>query len=135
MIIDGDRTALGRLASKVAKMALEGEDVIILNANNIYVTGNKNSIRDKYMNRIEVGTTSKGPFVQKTVEGIVRSAIRGMIGRNKKRGKDALKRIKVFAGVPDEYKGKEMASIEKINMEKPIKKLTVGELSKLLKGQ
>jgi len=135
MIIDGNESVLGRLASRVSKIALEGEEVIIVNADNIYITGNKNAIIKKYMEKIEIGTVSKGPFVQKTVDGIVKSSIRGMIGRNKQRGIDALKRIKVFSGVPAEYKDKPMVSMEKINKEKPIKKISVSELSKLLGGQ
>ena len=41
MIIDGEGCVLGRLASITSKNLLEGEEVVILNAEKIMLTGNK----------------------------------------------------------------------------------------------
>ena len=41
MIINGEGHILGRLASITSKKLLEGEEVIILNADKIMLTGNK----------------------------------------------------------------------------------------------
>ena len=40
-IIDGKNAVLGRLASFVAKEALKGEEIVIVNCDEIMITGNK----------------------------------------------------------------------------------------------
>ena len=40
-IIDGKNAVLGRLASFAAKEALRGEEIVILNCEQIIITGNK----------------------------------------------------------------------------------------------
>ncbi len=134
MIIDGKDSILGRIASKAAKSAREGEEVVIINADGLCIIGNKNAIINKYREKMRIGTASKGPFVKKTVDGIVMSAIKGMIGKDSEIGRTAMKKIKVFSGVPEEYKGKDALQMDKISQEKPVHKLSVGELSRLLKG-
>ena len=46
-IIDGKGAVLGRLASNVAKEALGGEEIAILNCEEIIITGGKVSITKK----------------------------------------------------------------------------------------
>ena len=40
-IIDGKNTVLGRLASFAAKEALKGEEIVVLNCEQVIITGNK----------------------------------------------------------------------------------------------
>ena len=40
-IIDGKGAILGRLASYAAKQALKGEEIVVLNCEEVIITGNK----------------------------------------------------------------------------------------------
>ncbi len=101
-IIDASGAILGRLASEVAKRALKGEEIIIINAEKAVISGNKEAVVEKYLHRRQIGNPKKGPFFPKRPDLIVKRAIRGMLPYKRKRGKEALKRIKVFIGVPEE---------------------------------
>ena len=50
-IIDGTELVLGRMASMVSKRLLKGEDISILNAEKIVLTGNKDALMVKYRHR------------------------------------------------------------------------------------
>lgn len=130
-IIDGKDTVLGRLASYVAKEALKGEEIAILNCDQIIITGNKKSIKKTYEEkRSRVGSSQKGPKHARASEKIVKRAIRGMFPDHRRgRGREAYKRIKCYNGIPKEFQDKE--KIEMINMKKPrIKSIQIKEISK-----
>ncbi|EFD92539.1 MAG: Ribosomal protein S9 [Candidatus Parvarchaeum acidophilus ARMAN-5_'5-way FS'] len=133
MIIDGKDAVLGRIATFAAKSALEGEEVNIVNAGEIVIIGNKNSILHKYLERRRIGTMSKGPFFPRDTKGIVRRAVRGMIRDNRYHGREAFKRVKVFEDLPEEMKGKDMLEIAKARTDKPIHKIKIRELANILK--
>ena len=104
-VIDGKNAVLGRLASYVAKEALKGEQIAILNCEEIIITGNKKFIKESFeIKRGRFGSSQKGPKHSKTSEKIVKRAIRGMLPDHRKgRGKEAFKRIKCYNGVPKEF--------------------------------
>ncbi len=133
MIINGKDAILGRVATFAAKSALEGEDVQIVNAAEIVIVGNKNSIVHKYLERRRIGTMSKGPFFPRDIKGIVRRAVRGMIRNKRYHGREAFKNVKVFEGLPDELKGKDMIEIAKVRMDRPVHKIKIKELANILK--
>lgn len=97
---------MGRLASKVAKMLLEGKHVVVLYAEDIIVTGtSKHSIMEKFYRRLRlrsnVNPRRHGPFIPRSPEGIFRRVVRGMLPRNKPKGKAAYRRLKVYRGNPE----------------------------------
>ena len=104
-IIDGQNAVLGRLASYVAKQALKGEEIVILNCEQVIITGNKKNIKEEFeAKRSRVGSSQKGPKHSKTSERIVKRTIRGMLPDHRKgRGKVAFKKIKCYVGVPKEF--------------------------------
>ncbi len=104
-VIDGKNAILGRLASHVAKEALKGEEIIILNCDQIIITGNKKNIKESFeKKRGRVGSSQKGPKHSKTSEKIVKRTIRGMLPDHRKgRGKIAYKKIKCYVGIPKEF--------------------------------
>ena len=56
-VIDGKNTVLGRLASFAAKEALKGEEIKIINCEQVIITGNKEFIEsDLKQKRSRVGT-------------------------------------------------------------------------------
>ncbi len=104
-IIDGKNAVLGRLASYIAKQALKGEDIILLNCEQVIITGNKKTIKKDFeARRSRVGSSQKGPKHAKTSEKIVKRTIRGMLPDHRKgRGRVAFKRIKCYVGIPKEF--------------------------------
>src|SRR3989344_1542449 len=103
-IIDGKGIVLGRLASKVAKELLKGEEIYVINCNEVLITGNKEMIQENFKNqRSRVGSGQRGPKLKKSSEGIVKKVIRGMLPTSRfGRGRDAFKRLKCYNGIPKE---------------------------------
>ena len=139
-IINAEGLILGRLASKIAKMLLEGEEVVIINPEKAIITGNREFIFEKYKQRTELRTRTnprKGPFYPKRSDEIVRRTIRGMLPWKTDRGRKAFKRLKVYAGVPKEFEEKEFETIVEAHMSriKTPKYVTVGEVAKFLGGK
>lgn len=104
-IIDGKNAILGRLASYAAKTALKGEEIVILNCEQVIISGNKKNIKESFKERrSRVGSSQKGPKHSKTSERIVKRAIRGMLPDHRKgRGKQAYNRIRCYIGIPKEF--------------------------------
>ncbi|WGI17301.1 50S ribosomal protein L13 [Methanonatronarchaeum sp. AMET-Sl] len=110
-IIDADGAILGRLATEVSKKALDGEEIVIVNAEKIAVTGNKEQIYQKYKERYDRGSKDWGPHYPRVPDQIVKRTIKSMLPK-KPRGKEALKNIKVNMGVPIEYEDAEFNNLE-----------------------
>ncbi len=112
-IIDGKNAILGRLASYAAREALKGEDIAIVNCEQIVITGNKRNIQEGLeAKRKRVGSTQKGPKVSRTSEKIVKRVIRGMLPNYRVgRGRIAFKRIKCYEAMPKEFEeGKKISA-------------------------
>ena len=103
-VIDATNLILGRLASKAAKHALDGGNVIIINCEKAIVTGDKKQIFDSYIRKFDVGQVNQGPYFPRTPDQLVRRTIRGMLPRKKPKGRAALERIKCYAGMPTQIK-------------------------------
>ena len=58
MIIDGEGHILGRLASLISKKLLEGEEIVVLNAEKIIITGSKEWAYARYKQRIDRASIS-----------------------------------------------------------------------------
>ncbi len=112
IIIDAKNAVLGRLGSIVAKMLLNGENIIIINAEKAIVTGRKKEIKERFLEMRRRGNKYKGPFYPKHPDAIVRRTIRGMLPYKKAMGIAALRRLKVYVGSPSEgIEGIEITSI------------------------
>lgn len=136
MIIDGADMILGRLASYVAKKALLGEKVDIVNCEKAVLTGNKNSIFKEYKERMELGTRpTKGPFMPKMPDRFVRRCIRGMLPYKQEKGRKAFKRVMCYIGIPDEFKDKKIEIFDNFNVSKvsSLKYVYISEICKLMK--
>ncbi len=129
IIIDGKNLVLGRLATLVAKKAMMGEEVSIVNSDQIIITGNKTTIQREFKEkRSRFGSSHKGPVHHRVSEKIVKRAIRGMLPDHRfGRGKEALQKIKCYSGIPEEFKDKEFFKIISV---KKIKFSKVGEFTK-----
>jgi len=131
IIIDAKGLILGRMASIIAKRLLQGESIIVVNAEKAAISGKRLQIVKEAKTFLEVGHPRKGPFHQRRPDRIVRRTIRGMLPRKKPKGKLAYKRLKVYLGAPMEFEDKEIQTILEASAEK-LKSpyITVGELAK-----
>ena len=123
IIIDGRNAILGRMASYAAKQLLRGEEVIIVNSDEVIVTGNKKNIREEFLQtRRRVGTAQKGPKISRSSEKIVKRAVRGMLPDHREgRGKEALERIKCYNGIPKQFENSKKISAGKEKGDKFVK--------------
>ena len=96
IVIDGKNATLGRLASYVAKQALQGEDVVIVHVDKVIITGTKEHIKKSFeVKRGRVGHSQKGPIHARGSIDIVKRTIRGMLPNYREgRGRIAYKKIK-----------------------------------------
>lgn len=115
MIIDATDLRLGRMATVVAKNALLGETIDIVNCEKAVLTGNRDNILGEYKNRLR-RITYKGPIVHRMPDRFVKKAIRGMLPYKQYKGDKAFKRIKCYMGVPDQFKGKKFETIKEANI-------------------
>ena len=115
-IINGEGMLLGRLASVVAKRALAGEEIAIVNAEKAIISGSRSRVFANYQHKRSRGSTGWGPFVPRRPDHLMKRTIRGMLPYKRPRGVDALKRIKCYVGIPTEFTGKEMEVAEEAQM-------------------
>jgi large subunit ribosomal protein L13 len=108
IVVDATGHIAGRLASIVAKKLLEGYNVVIVNAEKAVISGKRKTVIEDFKGRFQISSIINprrhGPFWPHTPQGILRRMIRGMVPRRKGRGYAAMRRLKVFPSIPDEYK-------------------------------
>jgi len=113
--IDAKGLILGRMASIVAKRLLEGENIVIVNAEEAVISGKRLSIIGKSKEFLQVGHFRKGPLHPRRPDTIVKRVVRGMLPRRKPKGDKALKRLRVYIGVPDELREKKIETIPEVD--------------------
>jgi len=130
IIIDGNFVPLGRIGAFAAKKALRGNKVSIINTEKIIIIGNPKITLNRYLEKFRwgIGNPSKPIFFKDPIKMVKRS-IRGMIRFKKTTGQEAFKKITCYLGAPKEFKGKEVAKLEKKD---PLAYITIEELMKLI---
>ena len=129
-VVNGEGLILGRMCSKIAKRLLNGEEIIVVNAEKIIISGKKKSKVAEAHKFLEVGAPERGPFHSRRPDRIVRKTVRGMVPWKQPKGKLAYKRLKVFLGVPEELKDQKMETIDQANAAKLTgPHFTLGELA------
>ncbi|MEM0159543.1 MAG: 50S ribosomal protein L13 [Candidatus Micrarchaeaceae archaeon] len=136
IVIDGSGKVLGRLASSVAKMLLEGKRVALLNAEKILISGSKSDIIKKYKARIELkdkANPEHSPYWSRRPDLFAKRVIRGMLPYKKARGKSAYRLLRVYIGIPSAYANARHVEIGGKNpKEMHADTLTIGSLMRLL---
>ncbi len=110
-IIDAQGLILGRMASLVAKKLLNGETVFIVNARDAVISGKRRTLVQEAKEFLQVGHFRKGPLHPRRPDNIVKKVVRGMLPRKSPKGKEALKRLKVFIGTPQDLADKEKVKL------------------------
>ena len=118
-IYDGAGMILGRLATVVAKEALLGEEVRVVNCDKVIISGKKvNTFAVHKQRRDRRGYPLKSPKIVRLSDRFVRRSIRGMLPHTQARGKEAFKRIMCYRTIPDELSDKDIIKLEGISLTK-----------------
>lgn len=112
LLVDATEAPLGRVATEVAQHLIGkkkpmftqhidcGDFVVVINAKDLVVTGNKVADKKYYRHSQYPGslkTTTLGDQLTKDPTAIIIAAVRGMLPKNKLMA-ERLKRLKVYAG-------------------------------------
>ncbi|MHA2390793.1 MAG: 50S ribosomal protein L13 [Promethearchaeota archaeon] len=109
-LIDATNQILGRFCSQIAKKALLGNYVVIINAKDAIISGTKRDIHEKYLAKLNITTATnplRGPFHERRPDTFMRRVIKQMLPRKKIRGKEALKRVHVYiSDIPERFQSR-----------------------------
>ncbi len=128
-VVDANNMVVGRLASKIAKDLLNGEEIIVVNAEKAVIVGGKDYIVGKYTERRNIGSVRKGPHYPRMPDKILRRTVRGMLPMKKSKGKNAYKRLRVYIGVPKDLQGRKIETYEEAKNNKLKGYITLKDLS------
>ena len=120
-VVDGNNLILGRAASNIAKKLLLGEEVAIVNAEKMVMSGDLTYLMEKYLHRRSMkdkADPAKSPKWPRRPDLFVRRLVRGMLPFKAPRGKAAFQRLHVFIGVPKEVEGVERITFPGTDAEK-----------------
>ena len=133
-VIDGKGLIYGRLASVVATKILDGEEVVVLNAEQIIITGERSEVFSEFKHKVDVGevTKRKGPFYPRRADLLFKRCVKGMIPRYTTTGREAYRMLHVFVGVPKQFETCEKVKIEDASRAVQCKYVTLGEISGFL---
>ncbi len=114
IFIDAENAILGRLASYVAKNALNGYGVVVVNAEKAIFSGTKEAVLAEVKNKLRthtLGSPNKGPVHYRRPDNYVRRVVRGMLPWRKTKGREAFKRVKIYIGEPTEFEKKNFVKV------------------------
>jgi large subunit ribosomal protein L13 len=131
--VDATNQIAGRLSSKAAKLLIEGKRVVIVNAEKALISGSRISVMNQWKERLELSSKVNpiyGPIHPRRPDNILRRMIRGMVPRKKPKGASAMKRLRVYIGVPQELKSEKLTQFKDAEATRPIPVyVTMKELS------
>ncbi|MDG7008106.1 MAG: 50S ribosomal protein L13 [Nitrososphaerota archaeon] len=134
--VDATDQIAGRLSSKVAKLVLSGRRVVVVNAEKALISGSRASVVTQWTKRLELASKVNpiyGPIHPRRPDNILRRMVRGMVPRKKPKGVDAMKRLRIYIGVPPSVKAPKLMKFDDAAATRPIPVyVTMGELSKSL---
>lgn len=133
-VIDGRNLIHGRLASIVAERIMDGEEIVVLNAEAIIITGERDKVFSSFKAKVDRGDTTKrkGPFYPRRADLLFKRCVRGMIPWMTTSGRDAYRRLHVFVGTPKQYQDVEKEIPEGAKRKITGKYTTLGAVSKFL---
>ena len=113
-VINAEGLILGRLCTHVAKRLLNGEEIVVVNAEKAIVSGRRAQLLEFYKHRRKRGKShlTKGPYYPRTADRIIKRSVRGMVEYRKSSGKAALGRLRVYLGVPKEFESVKKETVE-----------------------
>ncbi len=137
-IVDASNLILGRMATYVAKRALEGQRMVVVNAEKAVISGTKARVVSRAKTKLKTRTLAnqeKAPTHPRRPDSYVRRVVRGMLPWKKSRGKEAFRRVRVFMGTPIDYQGKPSTRLADANASKlRVPYISVADLAQEIGG-
>jgi large subunit ribosomal protein L13 len=134
--VDATNQIAGRLSSKVAKLLISGRRVVVVNAEKSLISGSRTSVVRQWQERLEIASHVNpiyGPIHPRRPDNIMRRMIRGMVPRKKTKGDLAMKRLRVYVGLPEGVDTAKLTQFKDTTAPRPIPVyVTMRELSKTL---
>jgi large subunit ribosomal protein L13 len=130
VVVDARDCILGRVASQVAELALDGQSVAIVNAEQSVITGREDAVMEKFKERRRHGS-DRGPMYPKRPDRIFKRSIRGMVPYKKPRGREALENVRVYVGNPNDQDA-EILDDTSLDRLSNIKFVSLGDVSETL---
>jgi large subunit ribosomal protein L13 len=131
-VIDAKGHIFGRLASNVAERILDGEEIVILNAESVIITGPKEMVFAEFKAKVDRGQIRKGPYYPRRADLLLKRTIRGMIPWTTTSGREAYRRVHVFVGAPEQFNDVEKQTVEEAMRLRTGKFTTLGAVAKFL---
>ncbi len=132
-VVDASGLVLGRAASLIAKRLLNGESIIVVNAEKSIVIGARRQVLAHYTAARARGSVRSGPHFPRYPDRIFRRTVRGMLPHLKTRGKVAFRRLEVHIGVPNQWKSQPTQTIDGAKARPALRPpMTLEEISRLL---
>ena len=132
-VVDASGLVLGRAASVIAKRLLNGESIVVVNAEKSVVTGSRASVIAQYTAARARGSVRSGPHFPRYPDRIFRRTVRGMLPHQKTRGWNAFVRLEVHIGVPDALKSATTETLETAKARPALRApMTLAEITRLL---
>ena len=125
-IIDAEQAGLGRLASKIATLLKgkhkptylphedNGDYVVVVNAKNLNVTGNKLEDKVYYKHTGYIGNMKKpnlASIMKKDPSFVIMNAVKGMLPKNPL-GRSMIKKLKVYNSSEHEHHAQKPKKLE-----------------------
>jgi large subunit ribosomal protein L13 len=125
-VVDAEGKALGRLATEIARRLRgkhkpeytphldTGDYIVVINAEKIGVTGNKEKDKMYYHHTGYIGnlkSISLGQLREKHPERIIQSAVKGMLPKNTL-GRNMFKKMKVFVGAEHTHQAQQPKALD-----------------------
>lgn len=134
--VDATDQIAGRLSSKVAKLLLSGKKVVVVNSEKALVSGSRPSVMNEWKVKLELSSRVNpinGPIHPRRPDTILQRMVRGMVPRKKPKGAVAMKRLRVYVGVPAGIDASKLTRFEDAAATRPVPVyVTMHDLSKSL---
>ena len=125
-VVDAGGRPLGRLASQIARILRgkhktmytphldTGDYVVVINARNVALTGNKADQKTYFRHSGYMGGERHIPFrrmIERYPERVIELAVRGMLPKNKL-GRRMRRKLRVYAGAEHPHQGQQPQALE-----------------------
>ncbi|MGI0090500.1 MAG: 50S ribosomal protein L13 [Nitrososphaerales archaeon] len=121
--VDASGQIAGRLCSKVAKLLLSGNSVVVVHADQVLFSGSRATVMEHFFARLKIASVvhpKHGPFHPRTPPGILTRMVRGMIPRTKPSGVAAIRRLRVYGEVPKQFGKVSFSAFDEAKATKPL---------------
>ena len=104
-VINAEGRVLGRLASEVAQIARDGEEVAVVNSEDAVISGDEAEIKSNYKQKYERGRRDTGPYYPKRADKILKRTVRNMLPYKESDGRKQFSNVKTYLGLPERMEG------------------------------